>query len=162
MFVRPRLVLKALFVMLLLPVTSCVRNNVVFHEYRRISGDGWDTCSYINLNYSNKDVSDVDVSIELRATSGYDYANLWLEVSNNINDSTSYEVDTMQVFLVDDKGSRTGTLNAGLYTISTPFRSFYNLQNRNYNIRIRHLMSLSPLKGISDVGVLIEESGKAD
>lgn len=149
-----------IFVMLSVMAASCVQRDVVFYKYTELNSKGWDTCSYVNMYFFCNDSAypDLDVSVELRSTSEYEYANLWLEVLSNIKDSTVYEADTLELRLAADNGARLGTLSTGLYTISSPFKEYHNVPPGKYNIRIRHLMSSSPLRGIREVGVKVEKA----
>lgn len=137
---------------------SCVQSDVVCHTYSKVSDGGWDTCSYVSMYFNTGDTipADLDVSIELRSTAGYGYANLWLEVLANIRDTMVFEADTVQFRLADDNGSRLGTFTAGLYSQSFHYRKYSSVTPGRYNIRIRHLMTASPLQGIRDVGIMVE------
>lgn len=146
-----------LYVMLSVMTASCVQRDMVYYKYTELNTKGWDTCSYVNMYFYCTDslYSDLGISIELRSTSEYEYANLWLEVLNNIKDSTVFEADTIQLRLAADNGSRLGRLSTGLYTLSFPFKEYKNVAPGRYNVRIRHLMSSSPLQGIREVGLKV-------
>lgn len=148
------------YVMLSVMTASCIQRDMVFYKYAEINSRGWDTCSYVNMYFDCSDSvkRDLQVNIELRTTSAYKFANLWLEVLDNISDTTVYEADTLQLRLADDEGVRLGNLSTGLYTMSFPFKKYRDVAPGRYNIRVRHLMSSSPLQGIREVGLRIENA----
>lgn len=153
------IIISIFFTMMLSYVTaSCVQRNMVCYTYSKVSDCGWDTCSYVSIYFNTDDtiLSDLDVSLELRSTADYSYANLWLEVLTNIRDTTSFDADTVQLRIADDNGARLGTFTTGLYTQSFHYKKYNSVAPGRYNIRIRHLMTASPLQGIRDVGIKVE------
>lgn len=137
---------------------SCIDNHTICHKYTKIKSTGWDTCSYASIYFDDNaqgESGEININVELRTNSGYGFANLWLEVSDNIEDSTKYTADTIELRTADDKGIRFGSNTAGLYQISVPYRKYSKVRRSNNNVRIRHLMSESPLKGIENIGILV-------
>lgn len=150
-----------LLTMLSLMAASCIDRNVVFHRYVTINPKGWDSCSYVNLYFDNDTANDYadNLSMELLIRSNLDYkfANLWLEISDNIKDSGIYTVDTIEVMMATEDGTRCGNASAGIYQLTIPYKKYQNTRKGQMNIRIRHLMNHSPLSGLKNVGICIKK-----
>lgn len=162
-FFKSSLIKMTIFICTILSaiMVSCTDDDVVFHKYVTINHKGWDTCTYVSLKFvpdSNMTDRNMDVFLELRTKGDYQFANLWLEVSDNISNPDVMQTDTIEVRTADDNGLRYGTFTAGLYSLSFPYQRYNNVRNGEITIRIRHLMNHSPLKGLNDVGVCIRHA----
>lgn len=145
---------------MMLPFTaaSCINDDTICHKFTTISRNGWDTCSYASIYFDNNSQykeGDFKMCIELRTNADFKFENLWIEISDNIEDSLNYTTDTLEIRITDKDGIRTGSNNAGLYTNSTFYRNYKSIRHQNNNVKIRHLMSCSPLTGITDIGIYI-------
>lgn len=152
-----------IFLLTMLPMmaASCIDRNVVFHKYVTLNKNGWDSCSYVNLYFENDTANlytdNIAMEVVLRSDLNYKFANLWLEISDNIKDSLTYAVDTIEVTMATEDGTRLGNASAGIYQLSIPYKNYTNVRKGRINVRIRHLMNHSPLTGLKNVGICLKK-----
>ncbi|MDO4180244.1 MAG: gliding motility lipoprotein GldH, partial [Bacteroidales bacterium] len=66
--------------------------------------------------------------------------------------------DTLQLFLADETGDRTGSGSGGLYQCTLPYKMTFPIlqEGQSRTIRVVQIMKDRPLKGISNVGIQIK------
>ena len=101
------------------------------------------------------DTMPCDILLCVRHTEAYPYQNMWLFCSLG-TDSAAIWTDTLEFYLADDRGRWLG--NGGLKLIEMPVIFAQNYQfpdTGNYVFTIRQGMREEQLRGISDVGLII-------
>ena len=90
--------------------------------------------------------------LSLRHTSGYEYRNLWLELSYPINDSTLRR-DTINIELADAEGHwhghGTGPSRQLVDTLSQSFSI-----HQGETLTLRHIMRMDTLTNIEQIGIV--------
>lgn len=150
---RPALIVLA--GILLLPVLSCTGGEL-YYRFRQIERGEWqrDTILVFSVDsLSPGSGQPIQVSLEITANRSYPYRDLWLRVEHNLTDSL-LRSDTLRLQLADAGGRRLGSSAGGLYQLTHPWLQLVIPDsNRQYKIRIHHLMSDDPLSGIEKAGV---------
>ena len=151
------------FSLALLLLGSCT-GRIVYSEYRSLPLKGWEADSVLRYNFCITDtLTPYDIIISVRHTQHYRYQNMWLFVtaadSPTVADSISMVTDTIEFFLADERGRWLGNGYGNtrempvLYGRQTVFP-----HSGDYSILIQQAMRDTCLRGISDVGVIIEKS----
>ncbi len=139
---------------------SCDRYRV-FDTFSRLPHAEWHVDSLKLFEFEISDTKQIhNIYFNIRNDRSYGFSNLWLFVS--IIPPTGEPVtDTIQVILADPRGKWLGKGFSGLYTSQVPYRThvFFPEQGK-YTIRIQHGMRPEIVKGITDIGIRIERSGK--
>ncbi|GAA6340129.1 hypothetical protein I090019C5_13670 [Phocaeicola massiliensis] len=99
------------------------------------------------------------MTIGIRHQESYPYRDLWMNISTNVKDTSTYTTDTLQLFLADKTGNWNGNGPGGLYQFTKLYTPSFTIaqDSASRNIRIVHIMTDNPLKGISDVGIRLEK-----
>lgn len=139
----------------ILLLAAC-QSNIVYHSYEPVSPSGWaksDTLVYALP--ASVPAGSYEVEIGIRYQESYPYRDIWLGVSHNSLDTLTYVTDTLQLFLADEVGNKTGNGPGGLYQCDLPYKASFpiRLEGNARTFRIVHIMTDEPLMGISDVGI---------
>ena len=140
-------------------LTAC-HSNTVYHSYQSIPTTGWsksDTLVYTLP--ASIPAGTYEMTIGIRHQESYPYRNLWMNISTNVKDTSTYTTDTLQLFLADKTGNWNGNGPGGLYQFTKLYTPSFTIaqDSASRNIRIVHIMTDNPLKGISDVGIRLEK-----
>ncbi|WP_071144850.1 gliding motility lipoprotein GldH [Bacteroides ihuae] len=142
---------------LLLFFTSC-DNKTVYHSFLHIPETGWQKKDTLSFNIEIKDsMTYVHLSAEVRNLSNYPYKNTFLSISHNLQDSTTWKTDTLELSLADNEGKWLGKGWGNLYQTSLLIGTVLVVHPGKYSVRISHEMKDNALLGINDVGVLVEK-----
>lgn len=139
----------------ILLLAAC-QSNIVYHSYKPVSPNGWaksDTLVYALP--ASVPTGNYEIGIGIRYQESYPYKDIWLGISHNAQDTLTYITDTLQLFLADDTGNKTGNSPGGLYQCDLPYKAFFpiHVEGSARTFRIVHIMADKPLMGISDVGI---------
>ncbi|MDR0333572.1 MAG: gliding motility lipoprotein GldH [Dysgonamonadaceae bacterium] len=149
------------FVLLFVILFPACNRGEVFYRFHHIPQGQWRTNDVVIFLMDSLDFRQDKkhiISIELSANSTYPYQDLWLFVEHNFYTDSIFEIDSIQVFLVDEFGKRLGSGVGGLRQLSVPFTGDIALDTAIvYEMRIRHGMRDNPLRGIEKVGVKVLE-----
>ena len=141
----------------LLFFTNC-DNKTVYHSFLHIPDTGWRKKDTLSFNIEIKDsMTYVHLSAEVRNLSNYPYKNAFLSITHNLQDSTIWKTDTLELTLADNEGKWLGKGWGNLYQTSLPIGTVMVIHPGKYAIRISHEMKDDSLLGINDVGVLVEK-----
>lgn len=144
----------------ILLLAAC-QSNIVYHSYEPVSPDGWaksDTLVYTLP--ASVPAGNYEMEIGVRYQVSYPYKDIWLGISNNMQDTLTYATDTLHFFLFDDSGNKTGNSPGGLYQCELPYKASFpiHVEGNGRTFRIAHIMADQPLKGISDVGIRLRRT----
>lgn len=137
-------------------ILAACQNNTVYHSYEPVSLDGWSKSDTLVYTLPNSiPAGKYEVEIGIRHQESYPYRDLWLEIGHNTQDSLVYVTDTLQLFLADEAGNKTGDGPCGLYQCGLPYKASLPIRAEGSTraFRIVHIMTDNPLTGISDVGI---------
>lgn len=139
---------------------AACNSNTVYHSYQSIPTMGWskgDTLVYTLP--TSIPTGTYKMTIGIRHQENYPYRDLWLGISQSAKDTLTYSTDTLQLFLADETGNWNGDGPGGLYQFTRFYTPSFTIaqDSASRSIRIVHIMTDNPLKGISDVGIRLEK-----
>ena len=140
-------------------LTAC-HSNTVYHSYQSIPTTGWSKSDTLVYTLPNSiPAGNYEAEIGIRYQESYPYRDIWLGVSHNTEDTLTYVTDTLQLFLVDEAGNKTGNGLCGLYQCNLPYKAFIPIRTEGSarTFRIVHIMTDNPLTGISDIGIQLRK-----
>ncbi len=133
----------------------------------------WYTDSVLTYRF---DIADTTASYEIqicvRHTQQYPYQNMWLFVSNRAAGDTAQNAldsaklatlpiaqDTIEFYLANDRGVWLGNGKNGLTEMPVLYEEAYRFVHSGEQvITIQHGMREEPLRGVSDVGVIVTKN----
>lgn len=140
-------------------LASC-NNTAVFDAYKSIPESGWHKDSLVVFNIPVTDtLQNHNLLINVRNEVDYNYSNLWLFIEM-VQPNGKAMKDTFEMTLAEPSGKWLGEGFGKLRTQQVVYRR--NVQfpvSGEYKLKIQHGMREEKLKGISDVGVTIENAG---
>lgn len=132
--------------------------NTLYHSYQSLPLEGWKKSDTLFFNIPLKDsLTLLRLSAEIRNESNYKYQNLYLIISHNLEDSTSWKTDTLQFTLSNNEGKWKGTGWGSLFQTSTYIGNAVARRPGSYTLKVFHGMQDDPLKGLNDIGIKIEK-----
>lgn len=133
-------------------------NDVVYNKFQPVRDKVWDKQSEYYFKFEIKDRSiPYNIQLQVRNNDMYDYQNLWLLCEEQQPGSISVR-DTVECMLADDFGKWNGN-GITLFQSRFTLRDHYFFPDTGqYAISLRHGMRDDRLKGIDDIGLLIEKA----
>ena len=147
---------------ILIIIASCLflscSKKTVYNKFQPIKNKVWDKQDEYFFTFEITDISVYyNISLQLRNNDMYPYQNLWVLSEEKLPDNTSVR-DTLEFMLADDFGKWKGN-GITLFQNQMTLRDNYQFPDTGkYTISIRHGMRDNDLKGIADIGLLIEKS----
>ena len=140
-------------------LTTACDKKTVYHSYQSIPTEGWRKSDTLFFNIPVKDsLIRFNLAAEIRNKSNYAYRNLYLVTSHNLEDSTVWKTDTLLLMLADKEGKWNGTGWGSLFQSELPVGTITIRHPGNYTFKITHGMQDEALKGINDIGVIVERA----
>lgn len=141
-------------------LTAC-QSYTAYHSYEPIPIKGWaksDTLVYVLP--ASVPAGNYEMEIGIRYQESYPYRDIWLEISHNMQDTLNYATDTLQLFLADEAGNKTGNGIGGLYQCSRPYKDMFPIHTEGNvrTFRIAQIMTNDTVKGISDIGIRLRKA----
>ena len=139
-------------------LTAC-NEHTVYHSYQSLPNKGWgksDTLSF-QIPITESIPPTFRLFTEVRNKSNYPYHNLYLFISQNLQDSTVFLTDTITINLADSTGKWLGNGWGSIYQSAVFFKSVRPLYPGNYTFRIISGMKDEKLNGLNDIGIRIEK-----
>lgn len=140
-------------------LTAACNENTVYHSYQALPNKGWaksDTLSF-QVPITDSVPPTFRLFAEVRNKSNYPYQNLYLFISQNLQDSTAFLTDTITINLADSTGKWLGNGWGSIYQSAIFFKSVRPLYPGNYTFRIVSGMKDEKLNGLNDIGIRIEK-----
>jgi len=98
-----------------------------------------------------------NITFIIRNNKDYEYKNLVLQVSISQQDDKHKIVEKFNYTLTKPNGTWKGTGFGEIKETLGQYKTEYKFpSNDKYEIEIKHLMDINPLKGIEDIGIKIE------
>ena len=136
---------------------SCDKNTV-YSEYQHIRNKTWNKQDEYFFSFIIKDNTVAyNISLLLRNNDMYPYQNIWL-FHDELQPSETSVKDTVEFSLADDFGKWKGKGFSLFQNQITIKNNYLFTDTGKYTIGIRHGMRNDELKGIEDIGLLIEKS----
>ena len=144
-----------MLITIMLLCCSC-GNRTVYTEFYSLSTEGWHQDSAMTYTVAIDDsTASYDLLLVVRHTTQYPYQNLWLFVDEYMGNMLVHQ-DTIEAMMADDYGR---WLGSGVNRYELPL--LYDAQRRfnysgEYTFRVQQGMRTDWLKGITDVGLVVE------
>ena len=140
-------------------LNSCMQETIV--DLNHDVGDAWTKDQKINFEFEIKDsIMPVDFYINIRNSTNYDYANIFLFVKTIYPDQR-YSVDTVECFLADMKGQWLGSGLGKFRNNSILFRKNMRFPMTGlYRMEFEMAMRDEELNGIDALGIRVERAVK--
>lgn len=145
---------------LCLSLAGC-HGNTVYHSYRPVPTTGWqqgDTLVYTLP--ATVPAGTYEAEIGIRHQEAYPYRDVWIGISQNMQDTLAYTTDTLRIFLADEAGNWNSVGTGGLYQLTETFRPKLVIaqEGESRSFRIVHIMKDKPLEGVSDIGIRLRRT----
>lgn len=151
---------QLIIIVFLLAIFSACDNSIVFDKYKSLPKSGWNKDSLVVFNIPVTDtLQNHNLYINVRNDITYSYSNLWLfiEIDQPVGKSLK---DTFELSLADPTGKWLGDGMGGKKTRQVIYRrDVYFPHSGDYKIKLQQAMRETNLKGISDIGIQIENAG---
>lgn len=137
---------------------SCT-DGIIYHRFCPVPAEGWDRNDTLCFEPILSDsIAPLEIAIEVRHTDRYPYQNLWIDIGQNLADSSIWQNDRIELQLTDSTGNWSGIGNAtNLYVYNTTYYTIYPKHSGKRKIQIAPIMKDSTLHQITDVGILIQK-----
>ncbi len=132
------------------------RPSVVFEQYKNVPDETWNRYQVMEFVTLIPDSGQYQVNVCLRHTTDYEMANLWCFVSLRSSGALQLR-DTLNLKIAEADGRWLGH-GGTIKTLEQPIR--HNpliLPKGNVIFRIGQAMKLEDIKGVKDVGIVIEK-----
>ncbi len=138
--------------------TGCDQRRV-YDSYQSPGKDGWSVDSLVTFSFGiQNSTRNHDIYVNVRNDKNYEYSNLWLFI-RIIPPRGEVLTDTLQMVLADPSGRWLGKGFTGVFHNSMPYRTgvFFPVPGE-YKVEIKHGMRPQLLKGLTHVGLRVEEA----
>ncbi len=142
---------------------ACSRGrNLIYTDTATMPGAAWSLFDNPDFRIPvNDTLVRTNVFFSIRTGSAYPFRNIWLFVTATSPDGKSIMTDTVQYDLADEKGRWYGSGLGDIHELKLPYRQNVFFPEKGiYHFRIRHGMRIGELKGVYDIGVRVEKTGK--
>ncbi|MDR1881134.1 MAG: gliding motility lipoprotein GldH [Tannerellaceae bacterium] len=150
---------------LLLAVIGCClclscENRAIYDQYQVIENTLWEKDREYYFTFEVEDISvPYTITFEVRNNNLYPYQNLWIFFSEE-KPVGPIQRDTLECMLADDAGKWYGH-GISLYQSGFPVRTDYLFPHEGqYTFAFRQGMRNDALKGIQEIGLRVEKSGR--
>lgn len=140
---------------------GCVKK-VTYSHFESVPINGWNEDSVLTFTWS---IDDTDATyrilIDVRHTERYPYQNLWFFVRDPYSSASlpPYPQDTIEFYLADERGQWLGRGKNGYIEMPVLYEEAYHFDSAGiYSMTVQHGMRAKELKGLSDVGIIIDKN----
>ena len=133
---------------------GCMKQTV-YHSYQPIPNKGWGKSDTLVFQIPVVDSLPVTLQLaaEVRNNTMYPYQNLFVIVSHNLQDSLTFQTDTLEFVLADQEGNWKGSGWGSLLQSTLPLGKVQVKGAGNYVLKMSHGMKDETLTGIRDAGI---------
>ena len=136
-------------------------SNVVFSDSKSMQKSTWNLMDPASFGVKIQDTLTSDnIYFTIRTGSDYPFRNIWLFI-RTISPEGKVIGDTVQYFLMNEKGKRLGKGFGDIREINLPYKSnVYFPSTGTYKFTVQHGMRTEDLKGVYDFGLRVEKINK--
>jgi len=141
-------------------IVSC-DNNIKYTKTYSMKDKIWRLMDIKSFDAQITDtIASNDIFLTIRTGADYPFRNIFMFVSTYAPDGKNL-TDTLEYYLVDDKGNRYGKGFGDIRELKLPYRpNVYFPMKGKYEFKVQHGMRIEDLKGVYDIGLRIEETKK--
>lgn len=153
--------LLSIFLIALFELLTSCDSSVVFSDSKPMQKSTWNLMDPASFNVKIQDtLISNNIYFTIRTGSDYPFRNIWLFI-RTISPEGKVIGDTVQYFLMDEKGKRLGKGFGDIREINLPYKSnVYFPSKGDYRFTVQHGMRAEDLKGVYDFGLRIEKINK--
>ncbi len=130
-----------------------------YSDFRSVPLLQWGMDSVVQFVYEAEQSYDGRILLDIRHSENYPYQNMWMFVGITTPDTTT--IDTIEFYLADDRGKWLGKGRNGLIEMPILYEQHFAFDSAGvYTFTLQHGMREQSLRGISDIGVIIEKNGQ--
>ena len=143
-----------------LVVVSCGKSPM-YSKTHEFQNGVWSSGAMPAFEFDAKDSTKAyDLSFLLRINNEYDFQNIWILMHTDKPDG-SFSTDTVNLMLSDERGKWLGKKSGAVYSYQAMFgREHFFKPSGKYKIRMEHAVMETNLRGVLDLSLLVEESGR--
>lgn len=142
---------------------NCSRSrNVLFSDSAAMPSAKWSLTDNPDFRIMiNDTTAKANVFFNIRTGSAYPFRNIWLFVTATSPDGKTSITDTLQYDLADEKGKWYGRGFGDIHELKLPYRqNVFFPEKGTYHFKIQHGMRTGDLKGVYDIGIRVEKTGR--
>lgn len=139
-------------------MTSCHWDDTIYHHYYSVN-DPWLQHEVVIFELPVFEKGGAySVELDVRYSKSFPYHDLWLLVQHNVEDSATWKIDTIKCSLFNAAGYSSGDGLVGIFQLTTPFTTSLTPDGSSCaRFKVKHCMSDSLLRGITDVGIRVKQ-----
>jgi len=149
-------------VLVILAINCSRSKNVIFTDSAIMPNAVWRLTDNPDFRIIVNDTTTrTNVFFNIRTGSAYPFRNIWLFVTATSPDGKTSVTDTLQYDLADEKGKWYGRGFGDIHELKLPYRQnvFFPAKG-TYHFKIQHGMRITDLKGVYDISVRVEKTGR--
>ncbi len=140
---------------------GCIKPFTYSH-FEAVPLNGWHQDSVLTFTWSIDDTAATyRILIDVRHTECYPFQNLWFFINGPYSPTPllPYSQDTIEFYLADERGQWLGKGRNGYIEMPVLYEEAYKFDSiGEYTMTIQHGMRAELLKGVSDVGVIVDKN----
>lgn len=146
---------KILIILIGVILLGCDSNNVVINQFH-LPNNNWTYLNKIYTVFEPKEEQRYNLYLSVRISAEYKYSNLFILFK--IKDKTGKEVIRRYTYkIADSEGQWKGSGSGNIYAYKLPLLTNRSFPNEKILLSIEQNMKDNPLKGVTDVGIIIEK-----
>lgn len=146
-------------IILLFPLLLCSAcgHQSIYNVFYEMPAEGWHQDSILTFDLPAMSTTEpYEVLIVVRHTKQYPYQNLWLFVEESASRG-SIHTDTIEAIMADDYGRWLGAGNSRFELPLLYDDTYHFTQTEDIRFRIQQGMRAEYLKGITEIGLIIQQ-----
>lgn len=139
---------------LLFACVLCACEEDMVHRFCAVDSQDWQKSYKARFHLEDLKLrGQYDLSVEARVAKQYLYKDLWLEVETKKNGEVQ-ALDTVCLDVVAASGEMDGS-GRNILGYKKPVRSLAIVPTDTLDICVRHILTVTPVPGVHDVGILL-------
>lgn len=152
--------MAVIIVMVIVAIANSCSGRAIYSHYEQVDMVGWNMDSLLRYEVAIPDTTlAYDWAFRVRSTEAYPYENLWLFVQTDwLQDSIAESRrDTIEVYLLDDRGNRLGNEHNGYNDVRIDMPSAIRYASDTVHISVQQGMRDADIVGICAIGLEIKK-----
>lgn len=136
-------------------------HNVIYSSYQDIPLSGWDKDSVLSFPVMVDDsLATYDVVVSVRHGQNYPHQNLWFFIGG-FGPEGAFPADTLEYYLANDRGRWIGNGIGDKHEMPCLIHQNFRFpRTGEYTFFVQHGMRDDLLRGVSEVGLIVEKHGQ--
>jgi len=153
--------LQIILACVLMPVLYSCNSNLLYTDSMEFDNSSWSLSNIPDFSINISDtITSTDINFTIRTGSGYPFRNIYLFVTV-ISPDKKIVNDTLEYNLADERGNWYGKGVGDIHELDLPYKKNIFFPAKGvYHFKMQHGMRVGDLKGVYDIGVKINKSGR--